>query len=265
LLLVLLAAGCKADKAVQKGELIDRGTKHETPPGPIAAWSPTGGTATTTPDTGQVVGVISFSGKPPERIRIDTTMDPACVSPGQAPVLTEQYVVNAGKLANVFIFLKSGPPAAMNATVPNPRAVVLDQRGCQYVPHVLGVVQGGFVEFRNADPTMHNVHTMPTAVGNETIDVSMGPKGTPVTRQFDKPEFMIPVRCNNHPWMNAFINVSATPYFAVSDAQGRFILRGLPPGDYVLGALHEKLGEQDVAVTVKANANTDTDLVFSQK
>ena len=112
---------------------------------------------------------------------------------------------------------------------------------------------------------MHNIHTMPTEVGNETIDISQGPKGAPVTRQFLKPELMMPVRCNNHPWMNAFINVSPTPSFAVSAADGRFDLRGLPPGDYVLAAVHEKLGEKTMNVHVAANAPTKAEFGFVAK
>jgi hypothetical protein len=125
-------------------------------------------------------------------------------------------------------------------------------------------MQGGSVEFRNSDLTMHNIHTMPTVVGNESIDVSEGPKGQPVTKQFAKPELMIPVRCNNHPWMNAFINVSQTPFFAVTDASGKFSITGLPAGEYTLGAVHEKLGEKDIQVTVPAKGTATADFSFAR-
>ena len=141
--------------------------------------------------------------------------------------------------------------------------MVLDQKNCQYVPHVIGVVAGGHVEFRNSDPTMHNIHTMPTVVGNETVDISQGPRGAPQTKQFRKPELMIPVRCNNHPWMNAFINVAPTPFFAVSDANGRFTITGLPPGDYVLGAVHEKMGEKTINLTVPPRGTARAEFAFS--
>jgi plastocyanin len=141
--------------------------------------------------------------------------------------------------------------------------VTLDQKGCQYIPHVIGVVQGGSVAFLNSDVTMHNIHTKPTVVGNQTIDISQGPRGTPVTKQFMKPELMMPVRCNNHPWMNAFINVAPTPFFAVSDAQGHFTITGLPAGNYVLGAVHEKLGEKDIPVTVPATGEAKANFTFA--
>jgi hypothetical protein len=121
------------------------------------------------------------------------------------------------------------------------------------------------VEFRNSDGTMHNIHTMPTIVGNEPIDVSQGPKGAPVTKQFMKPEIMMPVRCNNHPWMNAFINVSPTPFFAVTDANGHFAISGLPAGTYTLTAVHEKMGEQDITVTVQPQGTAKADFSFSSK
>jgi plastocyanin len=215
--------------------------------------------------TGSVTGTISFTGKPLAPVVIDTSMDPACSIGSTGNVTTEQFVVTAGKLANVFLYLKSGPAAAMQAAPAPSQPVILDQKNCRYTPHVIAVQQGGTVEFHNSDSTMHNIHTMPTAVGNETIDVSQGPKGAPQSKQFAKPELMIPVRCNNHPWMNAFINVSATPFFAVTDNSGHFELRGLPPGDYVLGAVHEKLGEKTIAVHVAPDTTANAELAFDPK
>ncbi len=238
------------------------GCKPNTPP-PVAD-VPAAKPAYTGP-TGSVTGTISFTGKPLAPVVIDTSMDPACSIGSTGNVMTEQFVVTAGKLANVFLYIKSGPAAAMQATPAPTQAVILDQKNCRYTPHVIAVQQGGTVEFHNSDSTMHNIHTMPTAVGNETIDVSQGPKGAPQSKQFAKPELMIPVRCNNHPWMNAFINVSATPFFAVTDNSGHFELRGLPPGDYVLGAIHEKLGEKTISVHVAPDTIANADLAFAPK
>jgi len=165
----------------------------------------------------------------------------------------------------VYVYIKSGPPAAMLSGGPTPVPVVLDQVGCKYVPHVIAVVRGGSVEFRNSDSTMHNIHTMPTVVGSAPIDISQGPKGAPQVKQFNQPEVMIPVRCNNHPWMNAFINVAPSPYFAVTGADGSFTITGLPPGTYTLAAVHEKLGEQDVQVTVPAKSSVKSDFSFTAK
>jgi len=141
---------------------------------------------------------------------------------------------------------------------------VLDQKGCRYTPHVIALQQGGTVVFKNSDPTMHNIHiTSPTESG--AIDISQGPMGQPQTQVFSSPQVMLPVRCNNHPWMNAFINVAPSPYFAVTGADGSFTISGLPPGTYTLAAVHEKLGEQDIQVTVPAKSIAKADFTFAAK
>jgi plastocyanin len=212
--------------------------------------------------TGSIAGTISLTGKPPAKIEIDTSMDPAC-GLSHSPLSTEQYAVSNGKLGNVFVYVKSGPAAAMHAAPVSSAPVVLDQSGCRYTPHVIGVIAGGAVEFRNSDPTMHNVHTLPTNPGNQAIDISMGPRGAAQTKRMDAPEMMIPVRCNNHPWMNAFLNVAPTPFFQVTGPDGKFDLKGLPPGQYVLGAVQEKLGEKTIDVTVAADASAKADFNFA--
>jgi plastocyanin len=246
--LVVVLAGCRADPATHTAESLNKS------PNPKA----TGVVVPIDPaQTGSVSGTVSFVGTAPAKVVIDTTMDPAC-GLGGGTVYAEQVVVNAGKLANVFVYVKSGPPAAMSAGGAFVVPVVLDQKGCRYVPHVVGVVQGGAVSFHNSDPTMHNIH----ATGGESLNISQGPKGAPVERKFLKPELMVPVRCNNHPWMSAFIHVSATPFFAVTDGAGAFSLAGLPAGEYVLGALQEKLGEKEMRVTVKAKGAATADVNF---
>ena len=252
---LLALQGCKSKPAVTPGN--DPTTASNTVP--VDAPPPAD------PSTlGSVSGTVHLTGKPPAPVKIDTSMDPACAMSGAPDFNAEQYVVKDGKLANVYIYVKSGPPM-ITMFVGKTTPVVLDQKGCRYTPHVIALQRGDSVEFRNSDVTMHNIHTMPATVGNEAIDISQGPKGAPIIKRFDKPETMLPVRCNNHPWMNAFINVSATPFFAVTDAAGHFDLRGLPAGDYVLGAVHEKLGEQTLKVTVAAKGTAKADLTFAIK
>lgn len=212
---------------------------------------------------GDVSGVVRFAGKAPAPVRIDTSMDPACGMKGGGTVFTEQYAVHDDRLANVYVYVKSGPPDAIANAPERTDPVVLDQKGCVYVPHVIAVEVGEPVEFHNSDETMHNIHTMPDGSGNAAVDVSQGPNGAPQVRRFSKPELMMPVRCNNHPWMNAFINVSATPWFAVTGADGKFTLKGLPAGQYVLGAVQEKMGEQEMKVTVKPKATAQADITFA--
>jgi plastocyanin len=211
---------------------------------------------------GSISGVVHFSGKAPERIKIDMSADPACAL-SDTPNYTEQYVISDGKLADVFVYVKSGI-SAWSAPVDAP-PVVMDQKGCRYVPHVIGVQQGGKVEYRNSDPATHNVHTLPQDAANHSVDVSEMPGGEPQTETFRSPELMIPVRCNNHPWMQAFINVAPNGFFAVTGADGSFTLRGLPPGTYTVAAVHEKLGEQDLQVTVPAKSTAKADFTYSVK
>ncbi len=257
--LCLTLTACKPDAALKKSESFGKDSipGANTPPSSDshpAADAPSG-------PTGNVSGSILFAGKAPAPVLIDTSMDPACTL-SSAKVYSEQYAVQNGKLANVFVYVKQGPPAAMQVSPMLP-PTILDQRNCQYTPHVVGVFLSGVVEFHNSDPTMHNIHTMPTAVGNESIDISQGPKGAPVTKHFTNAELMIPVRCNNHPWMNAFINVSPTPWFAVTDKNGHFDLKGLPPGQYTLAAVHEKLGEKTIQVTIAPNGTAKAELSYS--
>ena len=247
LALAFTLTGCKPDDALRKPGVI--GNQDKTAVAPVDA-----------SQFGSISGSVTFAGKAPAPVKIDMSMDPACTF--GADNMSEQYAVRNGKLANVYIYIKDG--ASPTKAAPGTPAVVLDQKGCKYMPHVIAIQQGGTVEFRNSDSTMHNIHTMPSAVGNQNVDVSQGPMGQPQVRQFASPEVMMPVRCNNHPWMNAYLNISPNPYFAVTGAEGNFTLN-LPPGTYTVAAVHEKLGEQDVQITVPAKGAAKANFNFAAK
>jgi plastocyanin len=212
---------------------------------------------------GTIEGTIRYAKKAPPRVVIDMAQDPACAMSGQGENRSEEYVVNDGKMANVFVYVKDGLGDRIYAAPSTP--VVLDQKGCRYVPHVIGVMAGQPVEFHTSDPTVHNINVQPTVSGNSSFNISQPPNGSPVRHTFAQPETMIPVRCNNHPWMEAFINVASNPFFAVSDNQGHFIIRGLPPGTYTLVAQQEKLGSLQQSVTVASQQTASADFTFGKQ
>ncbi|HEX4005251.1 MAG TPA: carboxypeptidase regulatory-like domain-containing protein [Acidobacteriaceae bacterium] len=213
---------------------------------------------------GTIAGTIHFAGKAPKPVEIDMSQDPACTL--GAANFSEGTVVNNGGLANVFVYVKDGLGNKLYAAPSQP--VDIDQKGCRYVPHVVGVMVGQPVQFTNSDPTMHNIHMTPTVAGNQPVNISQAPSngqnGAHDQATFGKPELMMPVRCNNHPWMQAFINVAPNPFFAVSDASGKFVIKGLPPGTYTVVADQETLGQQTATVTVGAKQTAAQDFTYGK-
>jgi hypothetical protein len=128
---------------------------------------------------------------------------------------------------------------------------------------VLALMAGQTLRVLNGDPTMHNVHAQPSAPSNSQWNMSQMPKGAPIETSFHDPEVMMQFKCNQHPWMKAFVNVAANPFHAVTDANGTFELRGLPPGEYMIAAVHEALGEQTQKVTVGAKESQAADFTFT--
>jgi hypothetical protein len=137
---------------------------------------------------------------------------------------------------------------------------VLNQQGCHYTPHVFGVQVGQPLDILNSDDTLHNVHA--AAQVNQEFNLGQPFKGMKTTRTFDKPEVMIPFKCDVHTWMNAFVGVLAHPYFAVSADGGKFSLKTLPPGTYEIEAWHEKLGTQTQTVTVGEKETKEITFTF---
>ena len=210
---------------------------------------------------GSVSGTVTFIGTPPKRATIDMGQDPACSFASKEPVLAEAVVVSEGKLANAFVYVKQG---GEKFAVPTPEPAVLDQKGCRYVPHVMGLVAGQKLRILNSDPAMHNVH--PTARNNESWNISQMPGASPMEKTFTQEELMLPITCNQHHWMKMYVNVLRHPFFAVTDSDGRFEIKGLPPGDYKLAVVHEKLGpgqELEIKVAPK-EAKGDLRFVYTQ-
>jgi plastocyanin len=199
-------------------------------------------------------GTVKFDGTAPKPAKIDMSQDPACKGTNES----ENLVVSGGDLANVFVYVKDG---LGNRTFDVPKeAATIDQQGCRYHPHVLGVMTGQNVEIKNDDPTTHNIH--PTPKDNREWNESQPPKAPPIEKSFAREEIMLPVKCNQHPWMKMYINVVKSPFYAVTDKSGKYEIKGLPPGDYTLAFVHEKLGEQTQKVTVGPKESKTVDQTF---
>ncbi len=187
-------------------------------------------------------------------------LDPACNMSAQQNH-SEQVLVDQGKLANVFVYVKSGLAAHRYPAPSQP--VTITQRGCRYIPHLAVALAGQTIRLVNDDPAMHNIHPSPTASGNREWNISQMPKGVPIERSFATPEVMMPIKCNQHPWMKMYLNIASSPYFAVTGENGMFVIPDLPPGDYVLAAVHEKYGEKDISVHLGAETDTGRNLHLS--
>jgi len=206
-----------------------------------------------------VTGTVKFSGKKPPRTPVDMSNDPACQQAHKGRVYDESEVVNPnGTLANVFVYVKTGLEDKKFETPPAP--VIIDQKGCWFTPRVIGIQVGQPLSVVNSDPVTHNIH--PMAQINREWNHSQGAGDEPLSRKFTKPEVLIRVKCNIHSWMHAFIGVTENPYYAVTDDKGAFTIPNLPPGEYTLEAVHEKLGTQDQKITVTAKGAVTADFAF---
>jgi hypothetical protein len=191
-----------------------------------------------------IKGKVTFEGTVPANPVIQMTSDPAC---GTAELRAETYMVDNGALQNVFVHIKDGLGNKFLFDTPT-EPVKLDQKGCRYTPHVLGVRVTQPLEVSNSDETMHNVHGMPET--NREFNQGQPVVGMKNTVAFTAPEVMIPFKCDVHSWMLAWVGVVPHPYFAVTDKAGTFELKTIPPGTYVIEAWHEKLGRQTQTVTL---------------
>jgi len=208
---------------------------------------------------GSIHGTIHYTGRKPLPKPIDMSNDPACVEAHHGKAVDESIVVGpAGGLANVFVYVKSGLEGKQFETPQTP--VAFDQHGCWFEPRVLGVQAGQTLRIANSDPVTHNIH--PLAQVNREWNHSMGAGDAPIDRRFPRPEIMIPVKCNIHSWMHAYIGVLPHPYFAVSARNGAFEIANLPPGDYTIEAWQEKLGAQEQKVTVPPKGAIEASFTF---
>jgi hypothetical protein len=247
-----LLAGCsrKTKDQAQPSQSANR------TPAPVAYYKVDPATA------GSVAGTIRYAGSKLRPKLINLSEDPACVAAHAGKAYDESLRVGAGGgLANAFVYISKGlegktfePPAA---------PVTIDQRGCWFHPRVLGVQTNQVLQIVNSDPVTHNIH--PMAQTNREWNHSQGPGDAPLKRRFLKSEIMIPVKCNIHSWMHAFIAVVDHPYYAVTKEDGAFTLGNLPPGTYTLTVWTQTLGSQDQTIVVSPQGHAAARFTFKGK
>jgi hypothetical protein len=209
-----------------------------------------------------ITGTIHYKGKLPPRKPVDISDDPACVEAHHGKPYDESVMVGqGGSLANAFVYIKSGLEGKTFATPSEP--VVIDQNGCWFHPRVLGLQTNQTLKVVNSDPVTHNIH--PMAEVNRAWNHSQGAGDPPLNRKFTQPEIMIPVKCNIHGWMRAYIGVLDHPYFAVSKEDGTFTIPNLPPGTYTLAIWQEKLGTQEQQITISPQQHAVIDFTYKEK
>ena len=200
-----------------------------------------------------ISGTVTFDGKTPTLKPLAMDADPVCAKKHTGPVPNEMLVLGSGNtMGNIVVWVSKGLPAGKTFPAPS-TPVVLDQNGCQYKPHVMGIMVGQPYKILNSDALPHNVHTLPKV--NKPFNRAMPATVKEATTTFDKEEPIFPVKCDVHPWMGGYIAVFSHPFFSVTATDGKFTISGLDPGTYEITAWHERLGTQTAMVTV---SGTDT-------
>ena len=209
-----------------------------------------------------VTGTVTFDGKPPALKPLSVDAEPVCHKKhGGKPAPNEALVLGAGNtMANILVFVSKGLPAGKTFPVPK-TPVTLDQDGCVYKPHVMGIMVGQTYRILNSDGILHNIHTLPKV--NAAFNRGQPATVKEMTTTFPKPENVFQVKCDVHPWMSAYIGVFTHPFFAVTGADGKFSLPNLDAGTYEITAWHERLGTQSASITVAANETKAQNFKFA--
>ena len=199
---------------------------------------------------GSIIGTITFEGKAPKMKPLRLDADPICVANNEIAPKKEWLILDENKgVKNVLVFVTEG----LNIDYSPPgEPVVIDQKGCIYSPHVVGIMAGQQLDILNNDGTLHNIHALPKV--NKEFNKAQPRSRKKLSVKFEKPEAPFKVKCDVHPWMGAYIGVFDHPCFAVSGDDGTYIISDLKPGEYVIEAWHEKLGSQTANVTVSDSA-----------
>jgi plastocyanin len=215
-----------------------------------------------TATAGTLRGKVTFTGVKPAKKLIAMDADANCQKANEGRKVYDDPVVtgNDGSLSNAFVYIKAGLEGKNFESTKEPINIV--QHGCMFDPRVIAVRAGQPVNVKNPDPVSHNFHAMPT--NNRDWDQQQSPGAPDMEHRFPRPEIMIPVKCNVHSWMRAYIGVMPHPYFAITGADGAFELKDVPPGDYTVAAWHEKLGEVESPVHLNSSGKEGVNFTFKE-
>jgi hypothetical protein len=206
--------------------------------------------ATPPAGSGSITGKVTHTGTPPKMRPIDMSKEPSCAKQHATPIDTENVATGPGNtLQWVVVYISAGDEGTTRPS----QGVRYDQKGCQYLPHILPMLAGQQLQIYNDDQTSHNIH--PLAKVNQEWNKSQPPGSPPIDTKWDKPEF-ISVKCNIHPWMHGYFAVLKTSHYSVTGADGTFTITGLPPGKYTVTAWQEQYGSKTQDVTVGGGAAT---------
>lgn len=228
------------------------GSSDTTPPpttAPAAAATSTG--------TASIAGKVSYSGEPAETSLIKMSADPRCHELHPDGLERSAFIVSEdGGVADVVVYVKG-----VSGSYPAPaEASLLDQDGCNYSPHSVALMTGQQFTIRNSDATLHNIHPRPKK--NAEFNVGQPRQGMETTKTFTDPELLIPVGCDVHPWMRAYVSVFDHPFFAVTGADGSFEIKGLAAGEYAVEAIHPTLETVSGTITVEDGGAATLNLAY---
>lgn len=208
---------------------------------------------------GTITGVVRFDGPVPEQKVAQLGGWSECIAqhPDGPPKVGDVLVQN-GKLANVLVYIKTGLGDRVFAIPEEP--VVIDQKGCLFIPRIAAAQSYQPIRFLNSDPTAHNVHGLPD--NSQPWNFSLSVKGSARTIRVERPEAVIEIVCDIHGWMKAYLGVFDHPYFALSAPDGRFTLEQVPPGEYEIEAWHERFGTRTQTVSLGTKETKEIEFIF---
>lgn len=209
---------------------------------------------------GAIKGHIRLMGKLPGNPVIRMGVDPMCARINAGKRVVQETVAASldGSLANVFVKLQGTFPKTPISAAP----VTIDQRGCIYVPRVVGIQAGQTLQIRNSDALLHNVHSS-SPLKDNNFNVGQPLAGMVNQFRLKEEDAMVHLRCDLHTWMSSYIGVVSHSYFAVSNAAGTFVIDDVPAGTYTIHAWHERYGPLTQIVRVKAGGAVVADFSYT--